>query len=300
MKRILPVVLSIFLLYGCKQTVNFGSKPAMIDKNISFEKGSIKFGEKITETRYVTVSDQVRKDNNDIAFYLHGFGMSEYEWISKGGFGSLFYDTLRTNPDLPSMTVVSISLGGIFVFIDGAPEPYNADLDKLLITEIIPYFKKKYAKSGNVYLIGHSLGGFNSLTVSLRHPDIIKGIAVISPYVAPISPFTPEFDKKGRELKMPGYQIKMLKNLLTSAYINEENWYRYNPFQLVETGKEFPFIAISDAKSDLPGFEWSIDNFADLLEKKGVSHVFCKSEGDHNTTCKLFFNEFLTRISNKH
>ena len=148
-------------------------------------------------------------------------------------------------------------------------------------------------------MIGHSLGGYNSLTVSLRHPDVISGIAVISPYVAPISPFTDEFDRKGKELKMPSFQINMLKKLLTGAYVDEENWYRYNPFRLVEKGGNFPYIVLSDAVKDLPGFEWSIDNFNDLLEKKGVSHEFCKSAGDHDTTCKLFFSEFLEGISKR-
>jgi pimeloyl-ACP methyl ester carboxylesterase len=295
MKKTVFMLIALLLLFGCKQKVSFGALPIRLDKSIPFTKGTVHFDD--LEVRYLTVKDYLRKDNDDLVFFLHGFNNSEYEWVKAGGFGTLFYDTLKRHPDLPSTTVVSISLGGIFVFIDGAPMPYNADLEKLFVESMIPYFKKLCGKSGRVYFIGHSMGGFNSLTVSLRHPDIISGVAAISPYVAPISPFTEAFDKKGGELKMPGFQIKMLKNLLTGAYVTEDNWFRYNPFKLIETGKQFPYIAISDAENDLPGFEWSIDNFNDELTSRGIRHDFCKSPGDHNSTCDDLFVNFLSEIS---
>jgi pimeloyl-ACP methyl ester carboxylesterase len=229
--------------------------------------------------------------------FLHGFNGTELDWVKDKGFGSLYYETLKANPELKSLPVVSISIGGIYVFEDGAPDPYNADLEQMFFNDIIPYFQKMLSVNNKVYLIGHSLGGFNSLSLSLRHPDKISGIAVISPYVAPISPFTDEFDKKGKELKMSDFQVKFLKTLLTGAYVTEKKWFEYNPFKLVESGKSFPYISISDAKNDLPGFEWSIDNFNALLDEKSIRHNYCKSSGDHNTACKDLFYEFLKNIS---
>jgi pimeloyl-ACP methyl ester carboxylesterase len=294
------LILSLILLVltGCKKNIAFGQRPMVLDKDIKYEKGSVHFNEDNLDVKYIVVRDHLRKDSDDgIVFYLHGFNRTEYEWVEDGGFGSLFYRTLKSNPDLKSYTVVSISLGGIFVFVDGAPSPYNADLEKMFFDRIVPYFREKLSKKDGIYLVGHSLGGYNSLTLALRHPDSISAIAVISPYVAPISPFTTRFDEKGKELKMTGFQIKMLKSLLTGAYSTEEKWDSYNPFMLAQTADKFPFISVSDAKNDLPGFEWSIDNFNAILEKKGARHSYCKSEGDHNSTCDDFFSDFLFTLS---
>jgi len=298
MKKIFLILAFIALIFSsCVNIIQYGKNPEKLDKTIPYESGKYIVKEKNIAVNYAAVENFIKKDSEDIIFYLHGIGRSELEWVEENGFGSIFYNVIKENPNLKSFTVVSISLGAAYVFIENAPAPYSADLESLFLNNIIPYFKNKYSKFGKAYLIGHSLGGYNSITVSFRHPDKIPAITVISPYVAPISPFTKDFDKKGVELKMPKLQVNILKAMLTKAYGSESKWFEYNPFKLIEKQDKFPYISISNAKNDFPGFEWSIDNFTNELARKNIEHSYCKSEGDHNTTCKKNFYNFLEKIS---
>jgi S-formylglutathione hydrolase FrmB len=296
-KIILSSFIILLSLAGCKKLIQQGISPLRLENEIKYKSGSVFFKDERLEVKYATIQNYIRQDSDDLIIYLHGINCTELEWLEKNGIGKTFYDVVRENPKFNSLTVVSITLGGAYLFIENAPPPFSANLETFFLDKIIPYFKDALSKKGNVYLVGHSLGGFNSLMVSLRHPDIIKAIAVISPYVAPISPFTPAFEEKGKELKMPQFQINLLKSMLTNAFGNEVKWYEYNPFKLIEKTGKFPFISISDAMNDLPGFEWSIDNFSTALEKHNIEHSYCKSLGNHNTACKEVFYSFLEKIS---
>ncbi len=288
----------LILLFNCKKIIQFGEKPKEIQEDIIFEQGKVYFKEERLEARYVITKELVKQNkNNSIIFYFHGFGKTELEWVNKNGFGKKYYDVLRNNPDFKSFPVVSISLGGSFLFLKYLPAPYDADIEALFINKIVPYFKEKLKANGKIYLVGHSMGGFNALTLSLRNPEVFPAIAVVSPYVAPISPFTDEFDKMGEKLKMPKLQTKILKTILKKAFQTEEEWYKYNPFRLIEKKEKFPYIIISAATDDLPGFEDAIKYFTDSLIEKKIDHYFCNITGDHNTTCKLLFSKFLNVIS---
>ena len=290
----------LIILIGCKKVVRFGEKPKELQADIAYEKGKIYFKEERLEVRYVITKELVKEDkSNNIIFYFHGFNRTELEWINKDGFGNIYYNELRKNSDFKSFPVVSISLGGTFLFLNYLPKPFDADTESLFINKIVPYFKEKLNSYGKVFLVGHSMGGFNALTLSLRNPELFPVITIISPYVAPISPFTDDFDKMGEKLKMPKLQVNMLKNILTKAFQSEEEWYKYNPFKLIEKNNNFPFIIMSTTTNDLPGFEASIKDFDKLLSENKIKHYFCDTPGDHNTTCKMLFFKFLEVISSR-
>lgn len=299
MKKLLIFLILFTLTFtNCKKIIRPGRKPRKISKIIPYKSNSIYFEEERLNVNYLYVENYLKKDSDDIIFFLHGIYRTEFEWVEEKGFGELFYQVINKNPQLKSYTVIAISLGGAYLFINEAPAPFHVDLETFFLNKIIPYFKNKLSKNGNVYLIGHSLGGFNSLMVSLRNPDKIKAIAIISPYVAPISPFSPQFEQKGRELKMPRTQILMLKNMLTRAFETPSKWLAYNPFVLIKKQQQFPYISISGAQNDLPGFADSIEDFSQELEKYNIAYYYCKSAGDHRTTCMNIYYNFLKQISN--
>ena len=197
--------------------------------------------------------------------------------------------------------MISISLGGAFLFVEDAPYPYDADLESLFISTIIPYFQDLLNKHRHVYLIGHSMGGFNALMLALRNPSKFTCIATISPFVAPISPFSKEFEIRGKELRMSKFQIFMIKNMLTTAFETQEKWTKYNPFNLINNfdDNEYPFIILSSATNDLPGFAVSINGFSKLLDKKDFPYYYCEAEGDHKSICHNVFYKFLEKINRR-
>lgn len=296
--NVFVLIFVLFLFIGCI-SIRYGSKPSKLDDNIEYIAGEYITKENNIKVKYV-ISEQ-NNDNKNLVFYFHGIGRSEYEWIEEDGFGRMFYDVIKNNDNFKPITVVSISLGGAYLFVEDAPEPYNDDLETLFVDEIVPCFKRKLSKNGNVYLIGHSMGGFNALVLSFRNPDVFKTVTAISPFVAPISPFTEEFEKRGKELKMTSLQIAIIKKMLTTAFPNEEKWHEYNPFSLVKNYNktERPYVFLSSATEDLPGFSESIEEFSKILDKNKFSHKYCKSKGDHKSVCYNLFYSFLNHINNK-
>ena len=296
-KYLFILCVSVFILFNCNY-FRFGVTPAKLEKSIEFEKGQYIIKDKGLKIKYVITGMGQNNSHDNIIFYFHGFGRSELEWVEENSFGKIFYDVLKSNSEFYSIPVVSISLGGSFLFIEDAPAPFSADLETVFIEEIMPYFQNKLNKKGNVYLIGHSMGGFNALMLSLRNPSVFKCITAISPFVAPFSPYSDDFQKKGEELKMSKFQINFSKKILTSAFPTEKKWLEYNPFYLVEKyeNNKKPYIFLSSATEDLPGFEKSIDKFSKLLNKENFKLNYCSSKGDHKSVCFNLFYSFLDYI----
>jgi len=300
MKKIILFILTAFILSGCMNRIKFGEPPLELEEGLIIEQGVKTYINKIDkelEMRYIITKPELSKNTSrDLVFYLHGLGGSELDWVEKNGFGRSFYNTISLNPDADNYYAVSISFGRAYLFLNGLLKPYSIDLETLFINEIIPYFKEYLNCTGNVYLIGHSMGGYNCLALALRNPDIFKIAVTLSPYVGPISPFTEEFAENGRALGASELNIWIMQKVLTNTFISEERWYEYNPLKLAENTGSFPYLIFSTTDNDLPGFTDSIIDFRNKLVKNGIDHYFCEAEGDHFTVCTIVFTKFLEVI----
>jgi S-formylglutathione hydrolase FrmB len=301
MKKILLIILTVLLFSGCLKRIKFGEIPEEINNDLIIKQGTKTFlnkKDKEIEMRYIiTKSGISREISGDLIFYLHGLTGTEFDWVEKGSFGESFYQSVNLNPGFPDYYAVSVSFGRAFLVLDGLPRPYNLDLETLFINEIIPYFKNHLNCSGNVYLVGHSMGGFNCLSLSMRNPDVFKVTAVLSPYVGPISPFTDEFVENARSLGASDLNIFLMKDVLTDIFVSEERWYEYNPLKLTEEAGSHPYIVFSTAENDLPGFTESIVDFKEKLEENNIEYYFCETNGDHFSVCGLVFSKFLEVIN---
>lgn len=292
--KFIKYLLVLTILSSCAR-ITFGEKPKEREDNIKYTQGKEYFGKNKLELRYLYVNG---KNKDHTIFYFHGFNRTEEEWIEKNGFGSKYYAVLNNNLKLPDYSVVAISFSSAFMFLEDAPEPYSEDLETLFIKEIIPYFNNILdVSSDKSYLIGHSLGGYNVLSLSMRNPEVFPIVCCISPYTAPFSPWDDDFEQTGKKLKMSPNQIFLLKSMLSNAFGSKEKWNEYNPFYLLEKNDKFPFIILSSATEDLPGFNWSVNLFAQKLTEKGIPNISCETKGDHWTTCQDIFTNFLIKIS---
>lgn len=291
------------LSLGCMNRIKFGEPPLELEQNLIIEQGTKTYtnkkDEKIEMRFIITLPEIERNTSKDLIFYFHGLTGSEFDWAEKDSFGKSFYDVIKNNPDIPNYYVVSISFGRAFLVLDGLPKPYSIDLETLFINEVIPYFKEHLKCTGNIYLLGHSMGGYNCLALSMRNPDIFKIAAVMSPYVGPISPFSNEFVENGRELGASDSNIFIMKKILSDTFVTEERWYQYNPIKLTEKKGPYPYIILSTTEKDLPGFTDSIVDFNNKLIENDIDHYFCEGQGDHFAVCKVIFSKFLETIKSK-
>ncbi len=286
-------LIGILFINGCSR-VNFAQFEGTVDPDIQFVHDSILIDDTL-EMRYLIVDG---KDKDGLIFYFHGIFRTEYEWVEENGFGSRYYSVLDSNNCYKDYPVVSISFGDAYLMINDAPDPFNADIESVFKEKVVEYFRQRLnITTDKLYLIGHSMGGFNALMLSMRDPEMFPVSAVISPYTAPVSPWSDEFDIIGKRYNLGLVNVFLLRQMLTGAFKNVEKWNQYNPFVLATNNDKLPYLIISVANDDLPGFNWAVSSFSEHLREQSIDHYFCDIEGDHWQTCNELFVRFLGKIS---
>ncbi|HNZ27930.1 MAG TPA: alpha/beta hydrolase [Spirochaetota bacterium] len=283
---------------ACQKIFLEGLRPGKIDKSINYDRGTLQFDEEKIKLRYIIAKNVIKNDNPcDFIIYLHGIGRTELDWVDEKSFGKRYYLLLKQNPQLKELPVVSISFGFVYVIYNEAPEPFKADLEHLFINEIVPYFRKELKCNGKIHLIGHSLGGFNALTLSLKYPDVFSNVLAISPFIMPFSPFNEEeYRNSLRGLGLRDPSMYAYQYWIKEAYKDEKNWNNYNPYCIIDNKVKKPLIFLSSAANDYPGFSEFISCFVDKLEKNNVAFFYDRSEGPHKSVSDSLYLSFLRSI----
>ncbi len=282
-KNIFKIIFSIILIlfYSCKKPIPFGMNLYEIEKTISYQSGTIKLVAEDLYVRYViTDFDKNNKNSDDLIFFFHGIGRNEMQWLDKDGFAKQFLNVINSNKSYKNTTVVSISFGMASLIINDTPYPFNANLESIFINELIPYFQNQLNKHGKIYLIGHSMGGFNVLSLGLRHPELFQIVIAISPFVAPISPFDDRFEEK---INNHNFFLKLFKKMLIYTFKDEKIWNEYNAYNILRKNQlhNNPLIIISTSEKELPEFTNSIKLFNNLMKEKKIKFHYFSTQGTH-------------------
>ena len=288
----------LFFTTGCQKIFLEGLRPAKIDKSLDYKKGVLKFEDDKINLRFIITNNIIRENSTDsFIFYFHGIGRTELDWVDEKSFGKKYYNILSKNPELYELPVVSVSFGFVYLIHNDFPEPLKADLEAIFVKKVVPYFQKELGLSGKIYLIGHSMGGFNSLTLALKYPNIFSNVLAISPFVLPFSPFDDkEFENAIINLGINDPTVFSYKFWIKEAFKREEDWINYNPYFLIDRDLEKPLIFLSSAKDDYPGFHEFISFFKKKLDEKKIIYNYRISDGPHKSASAELFLGFLRSI----
>ncbi|RJP17150.1 MAG: hypothetical protein C4520_17380 [Candidatus Abyssobacteria bacterium SURF_5] len=113
-----------------------------------------------------------------------------------------------------------------------------ADYAEVLIADFIPFIEKRYrAKEGVSHraISGFSTGGYSSLSIAFRHPELFDSVSAHTPMLVPASPFSAEardffIEYDPQHVQHTTHQF--IINLLKRIFINEETWDRHDPLTL--------------------------------------------------------------------
>jgi enterochelin esterase family protein len=179
-----------------------------------------------------------------VLYLLHGAGDNEGTWTALGRAHFILDNLLAAGKVVP-MIVVMTDGHAAFAKPDGARGvPFTEDF----LHDVMPLAEANYhldPKPTRQAIAGLSMGGGQSLTIGLNHPELFGWVGAFSAAVGqPETAFaTPLSD--------PDKTNKSLKLL----------W--------IACGKDDGLIARNKT-------------FADLLEKKGIKHQFLTTEGNHS------------------
>ena len=215
-----------------------------------------------------------------VTYLLHGYGDADDGWIQYGEINRLADDAIATGKIPPMIIVTPDGFTGFY--INSADGKMN--YEDFFVKELIPYIEKTYkVKTERKFraIAGLSMGGYGSMILALKHPDLFVAAAPLSAAVWTDNDVINMQDGmyNGLFSSAMGTNLKG-KDRLTSAWLNN------SVFGIIE----------KKTKEELSAVRYWIDCGDDdfltignselhiALTKKNVAHEFRMRDGSHNWT----------------
>jgi len=193
-----------------------------------------------------------------IVYLLHGYTDNETAWVQFGDVQRIADQGIENGTISPCIIVMPDGKETYYINTFEGKEPF----EDMFIKEFIPHIEKEYrVRKGKEFrgISGLSMGGYGSLLLSLKHPDLFTACAAYSAAVR-------------TEENMRNIQNNRYKTLLKKLYGQEndscfatEYWQNHSPIHLMNTLPE----------NDLKSVKWYIDCGDDdfLYEGNSVLHI---------------------------
>jgi S-formylglutathione hydrolase FrmB len=215
-----------------------------------------------------------------VVYLLHGYSDDETGWVQFGEIDRLA-DKAITDGAMPQMIIVMPD-GGVSFYINSydGKEKY----EDFFIKEFMPNIEKTYKiKAEKKYrgIAGLSMGGYGSLTLALRNPDLFAACAPLSAAIWTDEDILLPPDNRREEMfeSLYGRGLKG-KDRLT------KNWYENSPLKIIETK------SAEELKKVRYWIDCGDDDFLIkgncllklALSQKNIPHEFRIRDGAHNWT----------------
>ena len=218
-------------------------------------------------------SDAERKF--DVLYLLHGHGENEMYWKVKGNIQRLL-DSLRKKKSLRDFVVIMPD-GGNSWYVDAKEK-----MESAIVSDLMPFIVSKYRINDhfeNRSIAGLSAGGFGSLRIVLKHPELFSNVVLMSPAIFPTDPVHNFYARKN----VVAFQDE--KGDFSDAIWNSFNYPNYwSEFDV--NSKEFQYhFYLSTGKTDCyPGIIESVNHILPLeLDKRKdrISYTIKNYKGGH-------------------
>lgn len=245
--------------------------------------------------------------SNDIAYYLHGSGGSEFQWQDDWYYtAQLRLEWERTGAKVPS--IVSISFGPSWLLAEQNQSPYSGLFD-FVTKQFIPMVEQRLGGlNGRRIVFGESMGGYNSTQLALKTALFDKAGIICSP-MALISPFSDEKNVRNFVASTSAWQyykdsdpnlvwrsVNELIQLVKGFYPTQELWDRADPVQLASrptslNTKMYVAVGFYDRYAAFEGNE----AFVGRLANQGMNVEWRPQWGGHCSIDIPTFAEFLVK-----
>lgn len=192
--------------------------------------------------------------SGDILYYLHGSGGSEKNWGDELSFTHLIQKEWIKNGDkLP--VVIAISFGETWLLAEENSSQYSG-LFNVVTEKIIPTAEETLGGlKGKRYVMGQSMGGFNTIQLSLK-TDLFDKAAILCSPMSTVSPFAEQKDVEEFIKNSAAYKffpekvtenVNNIVSLVKAFFPSSEAWSQADPLTLAaqeKTHKTDFYIAV--------------------------------------------------------
>jgi S-formylglutathione hydrolase FrmB len=207
-------------------------------------------------------------------YFLHGLFGNDERWENRGG--KEIYDSLVQQGKVGRFLVVSPDAG--FSFYVNSFDGKNRYED-FFIQEFIPEIDRLYRtipEREERGITGLSMGGYGSLHLAMRHPELFGAASAQSAALLPHLPNP--LPTEGRW----GFYSRILASAFGSP-INREYFEENNPLTLAENPSKFDGLKLYFDAGDHDRYGFNVGNalLDKILTEKGYPHQFAIRPGDH-------------------
>lgn len=209
-----------------------------------------------------------------VLYFLHGQFGNENDW-ERNGVSTLF-EKMEADHDIAEMIVVMPN-GGSSFFINSFDG--KSRYEDFIINELVPKIDADYrtiARREARGILGVSMGGFGSLTLGMKHPDIFS---VAAAHSAAVLEEIPQESSADRRMQ---FRLQLAERVFGNP-INREFWGRNNPILLAEGLKKPPPLKIyfDCGDQDRFGFYVGAETLDRALTANHIPHEFHIFPGNH-------------------
>ncbi|MGB7623126.1 MAG: alpha/beta hydrolase family protein [Terriglobia bacterium] len=209
-----------------------------------------------------------------VLYFLHGQFGNENDWERNGV--SAIFEKMETDHEIGEMIVVMPNGGSSFFInsVDG-----KSRYEDFIVNELVPKIDADYrtlARRDGRGILGVSMGGFGSLTLGMKHPDIFS---VAAAHSAAVLEEIPQESSADRRMQ---FRLQLAERVFGNP-INKEFWGRNNPILLAESYKKPPPLRIyfDCGDQDRFGFNVGAETLDRALTASHVPHEFHIFPGNH-------------------
>ena len=259
------VAIGLITVFGCKQSTNVAGT-VVTDVFISVE-----LDREVAYTLYYPPKYST-SDSLYILYLLHGHGGNHEDWFQKeeGNIAPIL-DSLISNEVMPPMIAISIDAGNSW-YVD-SKEP----METFYVKEFIPAIEKKLGIVEKPYrlIVGNSAGGYGSLRLSFKYPDLFEEVILLSP--AAYEPLPPDISSS-----------RKTEAFALNGVFSDSIWNSYSYTHLVEdflASNKRPNFHISVGDDDNYNIVPVVTSVQQLMLQHNVENELRITDGGHDWTC---------------
>lgn len=230
--------------------------------------------------------------NADVVYYLHGANGSAETWANTPYFRRI-YDAWGTQ----APTVISVSYGPVWLLAEKNTSTYSGLYTHFVSTALPAIEKAQALKPARRLLAGSSMGGFNSVQLYLKNPELFARVALLCPAVAEVGPYSGD-EAIDAYVERTGADDALVANsiYLTRLFFPTRAAYQSAdplPQAAARVTAKSPPLFVSIGLQDEYGFFEGAGKLVDLVKSKGARAAYSPVQGTHCTWDWKSVSQFL-------
>ncbi len=209
-----------------------------------------------------------------VIYFLHGLFGSENRWEQRGA--KSIVDKLIADGTI-TPAIIAIADGDNSFYVNAVNG--QAAYEDYIINDFLPYIESTYRidpRRSQRAISGISMGGFGSLMLGMRHPDLFSSVSAHSAVLIPVP-----LDQLPPRL-LQSYQAQFFEAVFGNP-VNEAHWRQHHPVDLINTATDLTTVSwyFDCGTEDRYGFHRGAAKLHNLMEYSSIPHEYHLFPGGH-------------------